>query len=213
MKRIEMCDAECANFQGIYDTYHSKILRYLTHMVGEEEAEDLAQEVFLKASLGLTGFRGDSSLSTWLYRIATNCAYDRLRRRDVLRSPSLRRNASFQYPIPTYAGGDSIGDDCELETSNLSCGEGKPPQVEQQVITKEMGACILRYVNELPDIYRIVILLSDLEELSNKEIAAILGVSLETVKIRLHRGRAILKDQFATRCEYYWVSELSWRVL
>jgi RNA polymerase sigma-70 factor (ECF subfamily) len=181
-------------------------------MVGEEEAEDLAQEVFLKASLGLPGFRGDSSLSTWLYRIATNCAYDRLRRRDVLRNPSLRRNASFQHPLPTYAGVDSGGDDCELDTLNGSCGEGKPPQVEQQVISKEMGECILTFVNQLPEIYRTVVLLSDLEEVSNKEIAAILGISLDAVKIRLHRARAILKEQFATRCEYYWVSELSWRV-
>lgn len=204
-----MLDTDPAEFQVIYETYQPRILRYLTRMVGDEEAEDLAQEVFLKASLALPGFRGDASLSTWLYRIATHCAYDRLR------NPSLKRTvpASSCINAGSDSGGDSGVDVIELESHGEFLTETNPPQVEQQVISKEMGACILRYVNELPDIYRTVILLSDLEELSNKEIAAILGVSLETVKMRLHRARALLKDQFATRCEYYWVSELSWRVM
>ena len=72
-------DVSELDFQKIYDTYHPQILRYLVRLVGEPEAEDLAQEVFVKVSQGLKTFRGESQLSTWLYRIATNAAIDKIR--------------------------------------------------------------------------------------------------------------------------------------
>src|SRR5512136_733600 len=67
------------DFQEIYDTYQPRMLRYLVRLVGEPEAEDLAQEVFAKVSRALETFRGESQLSTWLYRIATNAAIDKMR--------------------------------------------------------------------------------------------------------------------------------------
>jgi RNA polymerase sigma-70 factor (ECF subfamily) len=190
------------NFQQIYEAYQPKILRYLTRMVGEDEAEDLTQEVFIKAGNAIANFRGESSLSTWLYRIATNQAYDRLR------SPSSRCMA--QSGMPCHPLNEDIIEEIDKVTSNI-CGIGKLPDVEQQVVRKEMSNCILSYINQLPESFRVVLLLSDLEELSNREIAEILGVTLDTVKIRLHRARAMLREQFLSRCEYYWLSELSWR--
>jgi DNA-directed RNA polymerase specialized sigma24 family protein len=74
-------------FQSIYDTFRPKILRYLTQLVGEDEAEDLTQTVMVKVSQGLLNFRGDCSLSTWIYRIATNTALDKLR------SPAMKLTA------------------------------------------------------------------------------------------------------------------------
>lgn len=68
-------------FQRVYETFQPKIYRYLTSLVGEEEAEDLTQEVFAKVSQSLADFRGESQLSTWLYRIATNAGIDRMRTR------------------------------------------------------------------------------------------------------------------------------------
>ena len=68
-----------SEFQNIYDAFYEKIRRYLTRLVGENEAEDLTQEVFLKASRALHSFEGKSQISTWLFRIATNTALDRLR--------------------------------------------------------------------------------------------------------------------------------------
>jgi len=65
--------------EEIYDTFKPKILRYLKRLVGEHEAEDLTQEVFTKIGEALKDFRGDSQISTWIYRIATNAALDRLR--------------------------------------------------------------------------------------------------------------------------------------
>jgi len=73
-----MSDIEL-EFQIIHDTFRPKIYRYLSRMVGEHEAEDLTQEVFVKVNQGLGNFKGESKLTTWLYRIATNAAIDRLR--------------------------------------------------------------------------------------------------------------------------------------
>ncbi len=67
------------DFQEIYNDYYPKLVRYLTRLAGEADAEDLTQETMVKISSGLDGFRGDSTLSTWIYRIATNVARDRFR--------------------------------------------------------------------------------------------------------------------------------------
>ena len=74
-------------FQSIHDTFRPRILRYLIQLVGEEEAEDLTQAVMVNVNEGLRNFRGDSTLSTWIYRIATNTAFDKLR------SPAMRWTA------------------------------------------------------------------------------------------------------------------------
>lgn len=66
-------------FQEIYDTYYPKLVRYMTGLAGEADAEDLTQEAMVKINNGLDQFRGESSISTWIYRIATNVARDRFR--------------------------------------------------------------------------------------------------------------------------------------
>jgi RNA polymerase sigma-70 factor (ECF subfamily) len=146
--------------------------------------------VFIKVSQALPGFRGESSLSTWLYRIATNAALDRLR------SPAFQKQGA-DHPI--------------RQGWHAACMPEHKPPIEQQFVKHEMGDCILSYLARLPEIYRSVLVLSDMEELTNKEIADILDVPLSTVKIRLHRARASLREELETHCEYYWVSELSWR--
>ena len=84
-----MIDQVELEFEEIYTDFRPKVQRYLTRMVGEHEAEDLTQEVFIKISRALDAFRGESQLSTWVYRIATNAALDRLRASSVL--PALQR--------------------------------------------------------------------------------------------------------------------------
>jgi RNA polymerase sigma-70 factor (ECF subfamily) len=74
-----MTDSEL-EFQHIYSAFRPKIHRYLARLTGADEADDLTQEVFIKVSRGLKGFRGESKLSSWIYRIATNAALDHLRR-------------------------------------------------------------------------------------------------------------------------------------
>src|SRR5512134_2307957 len=72
-----------ADFKSLHDQFRPRVLRYATRLVGEVDAEDVTQSVMLKLSEGLSGFRGDSSISTWIYRIATNVALDKLRQKAI----------------------------------------------------------------------------------------------------------------------------------
>ncbi|MHC4150329.1 MAG: RNA polymerase sigma factor [Planctomycetota bacterium] len=176
-------------FRDIYDEFHAKILHYLERMVGKDEAEDLTQEVFLKVNKSLEGFKGQSSLSTWIYRIATNSALDKLRSR------SFRQDEQKV----SLSGADG---DVQREDENI-CLEEKSLSAEREAIRKEMNECIREFVDRLPEDYRTVIILSELKDLKNQEIAEILGVSLDAVKIRLHRARARLKAEFEAGCSFY----------
>jgi RNA polymerase sigma-70 factor (ECF subfamily) len=182
-----MSDGEL-EFQKIHDMFRPKILRYLTRLVGSHEAEDLTQEVFVKIAQALKTFRGESQLSTWIYRIATNAAVDKL------------RSPSFQLATPKSFFSDSTE---EVEEHKYVFTGEKTPSVEQQLIRKEMNECIRDFVEHLPENYRTVVVLSELEELKNDEIAEILGVTLDAVKIRLHRARAKLKKELETHCGFY----------
>ena len=175
-------------FEQIYETFRPKIHRYLIRLIGEQEAEDLTQEVFVKVSRALKGFRGDCQLSTWLYRIATNTALDRL------------DSPSYQRAIQAQLAQDAIGDDeVELEDQDVWTGE-KAPRLETVVMQQEMYACVWNRLEHLPANYRTVLLLSDMEGFTNSEVAEILGVSLDAVKIRLHRARARLRKDIELHC-------------
>jgi len=152
-------------------------------LVGEHEAEDLTQEVFVKVSRALTTFRGESQLSTWLYRIATNAAIDKMR------SLSFRQDAQKS----------SLDDSNEDEDRDVWMEE--KPLLEQQFMRKERYQCFGNFVKNLPPHYRTVVVLSELGELTNNEIAEVLGLSLDVVKIRLHRGRARLVQELKTHCK------------
>jgi len=170
-------------FRKIDETFRPRIHRYLTRMVGEYEAEDLTQEVFVKVSQALAAFRGESQLSTWIYRIATNAAIDRM------------RTASFQQDAHR-SGLDEVNG---TEDQEVWIGEGMPSP-DQRLLRKEMYECFERFVRNLPPNYRSVVVLAELEQLTNREIADILGLSLDTVKIRLHRGRARLLEELKGYC-------------
>ena len=178
---------ESQEFKKIYAEHHPLIHRYLTRMVGPAEAEDLAQEVMVKVSRSLPDFRGQSKLSTWIYRIATNTALDHLR------SPAhreLKHHTIAHAPsAPTPA--------LEVEVAD------KRPSVERLLIRREMHQCIRDFIAGLPPEQRTVLVLSELEEMKNAEIAEILGLTLDTVKIRLHRARARLKAEFEANCNFY----------
>jgi RNA polymerase sigma-70 factor (ECF subfamily) len=180
-------------FETIHAAFRPKIHRYLSRMVGEYEAEDLTQEVFVRVSQALKAFRGESELSTWIYRIATNAALDRLR------SPSFQRTIQDCPANPFVADGES-----ELDVRNAWTGE-KVPLVEGQVFRKEMNDCFRNLINSLPEAYRTALVLSEFEGFRNNEIAEILGVTLDTIKIRLHRARERLKEELELNCDSSWV--------
>lgn len=176
-------------FSDVYDEFNEKIRRYVERMVGKDGAEDLTQEVFMKVNKGLEGFKGESSLSTWIYRIATNAA------RDKLKSRSFREDSSkVRLTEP---------DEETQEDDGSICTEEKSLSAEREAIRNEMNECIREFVDKLDENYRTVIILSELKELKNQDIADILGVSLDSVKIRLHRARVKLKKVFEAGCEFY----------
>jgi RNA polymerase sigma-70 factor (ECF subfamily) len=168
------------DYPSIDAAFRPKILRYLSHLVGKDEAEDLAQTVMLKVSRGLEGFRGDAKLATWIYRIATNAALDRLRARGA--GPRSQPSADSD-------------DDADNAPGELSA-----PSAEAVAIRNEMSACIRAFIGRLPGGYASVLVLSELEGFKNTEVAEVLGVSVGTVKIRLHRARAALREALEAGC-------------
>ena len=136
-------EASEAEFQEIYAVFQPKILRYMARMVGENEAEDLTQEVFIKIGSALGTFRGEASLSTWIYRIATNTALDKLR------NPSL----SLQRTTLNSPDQQSSSHEPEIVDKNVWTGE-KTPLVEHQIFRKEMNDCIQGFIEKLSEDYR-----------------------------------------------------------
>jgi RNA polymerase sigma-70 factor (ECF subfamily) len=164
------------DFQRVYDEFQPRIRRYLARLAGPGEADDLTQETLARVSQALAGFRGEAALSTWIYRIATNVAFDRAR------SPGFQLQARTEEPEALAALGTA-------------------PAIEQDIARREMSECVRDYVDQLPADYRTVVVLSELEELPDREIAEVLGISLEAVKIRLHRARARLRQMLEQGCD------------
>ena len=173
-------------FKEIYADFQPKILNYLSRLIGPGEAEDTAQEVFTKVSRSLDSFKGQSKLSTWIYRIATNTAIDKMR-------SSGHKHTAVQIPLDDGTG---------IEKTPPGIGAPDTP-TDQKVIRREMSECVREYVDRLPPDHRTVLILKELEGFKNREIATILDISLENVKVRLHRARGRLKQELAEGCDFY----------
>ena len=178
-------DNDHTSFDAIYRDYYARITRYLVRLVGVDEAEDLAQEVFLKVSRSLDSFRGESAVLTWIYRIATNTAMDRVR------SPAYKAKVASACLDEAIDAGESVA---------LQDRSSSP---EHEAIRRQMSGCVQDLAGQLPESYRTVLLLSETEGMKNNEISEVLGISLDTVKIRLHRARARLKDVLEANCSFY----------
>ena len=176
------------SFREIYESFQPGVLRFLSRLVGQEEAEDVAQEVFLRVDRGLEGFRGESSIGTWIYRIARNAALDRLRSRPAWLE-SARQLQSH--------GSDEDPEDV------MSRIPDEGASLERDLIGKEMSECIRGRVDTLPESCRRVLVLSEFAGMTNAEVASVIGVSEGAVKIRLHRARTLLREDLRTHCTLY----------
>lgn len=174
-----------AEFRKIHDEFRPKIRQYLSRLAGPQDADDITQEVFEKVSRSLKDFRGESKLSTWLYRIATNTAMDWLR-------SARTKQSSEAEPI----------EGPKLQDRNIWTGEGKS-SIELRLIRREMNNCIRDFIMRLSPEYKAILVLGELEGLKNREIAEILQVSIDTVKIRRYRARARLKKELEDGCTFY----------
>lgn len=178
------------NHSEIYNDYAPKIRRYLNSIFSMEDSEDLMQDIFLKIFNSLQTFRHDASLNTWIYRIATNTVIDKLK-------SNAHKFSKVQH---------------ELNPSELHYNNNQfATTFEKQIEKEEMNHCIRQFINELTEKNRTVFVLSQYEGLTNKEIAEILNISIDSVKIRLHRAKETLKTSLTHNCNIYFdnSSELS----
>jgi RNA polymerase sigma-70 factor (ECF subfamily) len=158
------------------DEAYPRILRYAKTLARDlSEAEDLTQEVFLRAFRARDTLHDPRARLSWLYRIATHAWVDRLRQR--ARRPQESVDAVEEAELPNDG-----------------------PGLQQVIEQGDMSACVQDYVVSLPDGYRAVLLLHDLHELSGPQIAEMLDLSVATVKIRLHRARLKLRAALAAGC-------------
>jgi RNA polymerase sigma-70 factor (ECF subfamily) len=171
-------------FAAIMQRHNRRLYRAARGIVrNDAEAEDVVQEAYVRAYAALGDFRGAASLATWLTRIVINEALGRLRRqRDTEELDVLDRGGAAELARVIAMPGVTVA-----------------PDPEQALARAEIRRVLERAVDQLPDPFRLVFILRDVEEMSIEETAAQLGVRPETVKTRLHRARRLLRQALDER--------------
>src|SRR5678815_4006038 len=167
------------SFEELVRRYQRPISAYVYRMVGDyESALDLTQEIFIKVYGSLRRYRAEFKFSTWIYKIAHNCAVDHLRRNAGRERSLLAGLEGDQYELP-------------IESGNLS--------PEQESERRERRLEIEFVVRSLPAAYRELIALRHSQDLTYEEIVEVTGLPLGTVKNRLFRAREMMRKQFVER--------------
>ena len=155
---------------------HQLAYRYLKNW---EDAEEVTQDVLMKVHRKIDAFRGDAALSSWIYRITFNTAMSRL------------RNGRFSRPHEVS----------RQETLSTDIGERAPQEpadwsslADDRVLRGEMRRRLIDALTHLPQVYRVPVILRDIQGLSTEEASAVLRIKPQTLKSRLHRGRLILRE-------------------
>ena len=169
IRRVQRGDANA--FEYLVAAYEKNVYNLALRMTGSpEDAEDMAQEAFLKAYSSLDSFRGDSKFSVWLYRIVSNVCLDFLRRQ--------KKRQSFSLSME-----DDDGEETELELPDLS---RLPEEELEKKLTRD---AVRRGLAQLPEDARQILLLREIHGLSYEEIGEALGLEPGTVKSRIFRAR------------------------
>ena len=152
--------------RAVYDQYKRRVFSLVMRIAGEQEAEELTQEVFLKAFRGVERFRGEARLGTWLYRLAVNAALTHVSRSKArFKAPESLLEAMAAPSAPSLVDGD--------------------PRVRRRLEAA---------LAELPAGYRAVLVLHDIDGLQHEEIAEVLGCRVGTSKSQLHKARAKMRE-------------------
>lgn len=169
---------EPSAYESLVRWYGGRLLAVARRFLGnEEDARDVVQETYMAAFKALGDFKGDARLSTWLHRIATNAALMKLRSRR--RKPE----SSIDELLPRF------DDDGQVIEPPREWIRGSDRLLEDQ----ETRRFVRQSIHSLPETYRTVLLLRDIEEMDTAQTAELLGISANAVKIRLHRGRLALR--------------------
>jgi RNA polymerase sigma-70 factor (ECF subfamily) len=178
-------DSQALDLRTQLAGHRSQIRRHLLAMVHDAEAaEDLTQETYGRALAQLDSLRDPRASLAWLYRVATNVALDRL-----------RRKAPATVPFDDIAAGQ-VDAAAARERAGVSL-------IEEALERSEMSECVQGYLQALPDDYRVAILLHDVHGLTNPEVADLVGCSLPTAKIRVHRAHERLRDTLKGVCDFH----------
>nr|WP_263323847.1 RNA polymerase sigma factor SigW [Neobacillus sp. Marseille-Q6967] len=177
-KRIkQVIKGDQDSFAEIVEIYKNSIFQLCYRMLGNRhEAEDMAQEAFVRAYVNINSFNQDLKFSTWLFRIATNLCIDRI-----------RKKKPDYYLDAEVSGTDGLTMYSQLASDS--------PLPEKELESLELQETVQKEISKLPEKYRSVIVLKYIEELSLNEISEILDLPLGTVKTRIHRGREALRQQ------------------
>jgi RNA polymerase sigma-70 factor, ECF subfamily len=160
--------------------YRQALLDHIRSIVkNPTEAEDVLQEVLVKAHQSIGQLHAEGALATWLFRIATHLGIDHLRKHS--RQPEAAP---------------------DIDPKDLASEDDESPGLQRMVEQREMSACVHRFLLSLPSVYRTVLLLHDLDGLTAVEIASNLAITVENAKIRLHRARAALRAALEAGCSF-----------
>jgi len=183
---VELARALLAGEPGAFDrfveTYRQKIFQYSFLMCGHrEDAEEVAQETLMRVFEKLDQLREPDRIQAWVFRIARNACY--MKRRKSTFAPA--QELSLDELMPSFR---QEGDGRKIEIADWSA------LPDRQAIDFQMAAVLRRAIEELPEIYRAVIVLRDVEELSTGETAEVLEISEDATKTRLHRARLAVRQ-------------------
>ena len=182
---VEQCRrGDMDAFGSLVAKYQDRIFNMVFRMCGRRaDAEELAQETFLKALERIGQFRGQSQFYTWLFRIAANLTISHRRRGGRVRFQSLTGPEEFEQS--------------QADALTAAMARRRNPAPEAAVMAAETNRRVMQALEELDDEFRLVVVLCDMEEMNYAQIAHVLGVPVGTVKSRLHRARCMLKDKLA----------------
>jgi RNA polymerase sigma-70 factor (ECF subfamily) len=157
----------------------------LRHMKNREDAEEVTQDVLMKVYRNVGSFRGDSALSSWIYRITFNTAMSRLRQHRAERAAGQDRERA----LAALEAGDEIGPRVPRDPADWSA------MPDEELLRAELRTAVAIAVRDLPEIYRAPVILRDFEGLSTEEASSRLKLKDQTLKSRLHRGRLLLRER------------------
>jgi RNA polymerase sigma-70 factor (ECF subfamily) len=172
--------------EQVYQDYAPRVYSTVRRMVRNDlDAEDVTQDVLLQVVRKLPTFRGDSAFPTWLHRLTVNAALSHRRKQAVREERRLRDPLDFLLEDEAQQGPV----------------QHRAPRPDTLLLTRETRQLIERAIAGLPETYRTVFVLAEIDETPNAAIADTLGLSLPAVKSRLHRARQLLRDALAAHFE------------
>jgi RNA polymerase sigma-70 factor (ECF subfamily) len=181
VRRVQGGNTEA--FEELVRRYERKVYNITYRLMGnEQDASEALQDAFMRAYRFIGKFQFKSSFFTWLYRIATNVSLSKLRKREKIETVSIDQPVNEAGDLP-------------FEIPDLKYGP------EKLIKQRELRAALQNAVDELPEDYRSVVVLRDLEGLSNEEVSNVLHLSVAAVKSRLHRGRLVLREKLVSYVE------------